>query len=68
MGGPPEWCSICRHGATRKPHRAYLADSHAYPARFDGQCPACNLPIHVGAPIVHTTAGVFVHDTCKDHR
>jgi hypothetical protein len=57
-------CSTCLHGPeVRSSRRRYVPvdDAPSFPARFAGQCPACNLPIAVGRPIVKTTLGLYVH-------
>jgi hypothetical protein len=40
------------------------ADSRPFPSRYDGDCPACHLGIHVGQQIVHTTRDRYVHEDC----
>lgn len=39
-------------------------DSPPIEARFDGDCTACNLAIHVGQLVVHTSRGRWVHEGC----
>lgn len=54
-------CSTCLHGPDTKRSRRFVAAGPEFIARWDGQCPACNLPIQVGRRVVMTTLGVYVH-------
>lgn len=35
-------------------------------ARFDGHCPACDLPIATGQTICRMSDGRYVHDYCAE--
>jgi hypothetical protein len=56
-----DWCAICKHGPDRP---APEIVEYKFKARYDGQCPACNLPIMVGQSCARTTRGRTVHDRC----
>ena len=34
-------------------------------ARYDGQCPGCNLPIHVGSVVHRLSDERYVHQGCE---
>jgi len=42
------------------------ADGPVITARYDTQCRACNLGIHVGQDIVRTTHGTYQHAHCTE--
>lgn len=56
-------CAICKHGPRRRPKRDVMA---TFTARFDGQCPGCNLPIHAGIDVIHKMSDdTYLHQGCE---
>lgn len=51
-------CQVCNPRPVPEP----LLDSRAFLARYDGQCPECNLPIHAGKQLIVLRGDV---DTCR---
>jgi hypothetical protein len=57
----PAWCSICKHGPEKaQPEKI----DYAFDARYDGECPECDLPITIGQHCVRTTQGRTLHRRC----
>lgn len=57
-------CAICKRGP-RKPSMT-VAIMATFTARYDGQCPGCNLPIHSGIDVIHKLSNeTYVHDGCE---
>lgn len=56
-------CTICSGSVARR-----AAEQHAalrtFPAKFESQCPACNLPIVVGQMISWRPDEPTVHEDC----
>lgn len=50
----PDTCSLCKQ-ADQPDRSRHLTNT--FPARYDGQCPGCNLPISVGQIIVMAWTG-----------
>lgn len=61
----PAWCSTCKHGVGPRP-RVTVVERPRFRARYDGQCPDCDLPIGVGQWIVQLSTGAFVHEGCAE--
>lgn len=63
----PEQCVDCMYdgpvSTPTVPASAPKIDS-VFTATFDGQCPACDLPIHVGQRIARMNHGGYVHFSC----
>lgn len=60
-GLEPDWCATCKRGPERvEPERIWSS----FDARYDGQCPECNLPISVGQFCVKTTRERVLHRSC----
>lgn len=56
-------CAICKHGPRRPPRREPVA---TFTARYDGQCPECDLPIHAGIDVVHKMSDdSYIHKDCN---
>jgi hypothetical protein len=55
-------CSICNGKDVRRPEPEAVAFS--YRAKYDDQCPECDLPIVVGQQSVKTTKGRNIHAEC----
>ncbi|MGH9088023.1 MAG: hypothetical protein ACRDYZ_07910 [Acidimicrobiales bacterium] len=53
------WCATCLHGPERRPEPAHVVAR--FPARYDGQCPVCDLPIGFGEPIAKMSDERYVH-------
>lgn len=47
-GLPPEACSLCLH-PPRRPESDQI--EYTFSAKFDGQCPICDLPIYIGQTV-----------------
>lgn len=63
--GPVEACVICNGRAERE--RAEQAAAYrVFPAKFDSQCSACNLPIHAGDDIGWRPDEPAIHAHCID--
>lgn len=65
----PSQCIDCMDddGLGAAPTPPEQRDGHAIYARSDGDCGVCNLPIHAGERIVHTTRDRWVHaDCCRE--
>jgi hypothetical protein len=43
-------CTIC-NGRERRERESHTEGWREFPAKYEGQCPACNLPIRVGSMI-----------------
>lgn len=56
----PDTCPVCR-GPVPKPT---VTVERYFTARFDGQCPECDLPIHAGTDVALLSTGRYVHGTC----
>jgi hypothetical protein len=56
-----EWCATCKHGPERQePERI----DFVFDAKFEGQCPECDLPISIGQFCAKTTRSRTVHRKC----
>ncbi len=55
------WCAACKEGLKRNPPDT--ADWR-FVARYDGHCPECDLPIHVGQRAAKTTKDRTLHESC----
>lgn len=62
----PATCTICngRDERERRNRIRTVERPRIFPARFAGDCDACNLPIHVGQPIVWRPDTCPIHETC----
>lgn len=56
------WCTTCLHGPARRPTEVSVEAT--FPARYDGQCPRCDLPIAVGRVIHRLSDETYVHEGC----
>ena len=56
------WCSLCLH--TAGPIEVVTVEA-TFPAKFDGDCPACNLPIMVGQTIHKLSNDRYIHKGCE---
>lgn len=56
----PDTCPVCL-GPAPKPT---VTVERYFDARFDGQCPECDLPIHVGQNVALLSTGRYVHAGC----
>lgn len=61
-GMNPAWCSACKEGP-RRPRPATVEATFC--SRYDGQCPACNLPIIKGQVIHRMSNDTYVHEGCE---
>jgi len=62
--GPVEACVECNGRAARE--RADQADAwRTFPARYESQCPACDLPIGVGDLIAWKPDAKPIHEGCR---
>ena len=60
----PATCTIC-NGRYRRERHQVVEWSRPFTARYDGQCDACDLPIHAGEYIVYRADhGRARHLTC----
>lgn len=57
----PAWCSLCKRGPTKPEPVTVVA---RFPARYDGQCPGCDLPIKVGQLVAKLSNDTYVHEGC----
>lgn len=58
-------CATCKHGPEVK--TSSWKNGAVFPARYDGQCPECDLPTHVGQKMVRQEgddAVRYVHEWC----
>jgi hypothetical protein len=55
-------CSICSGKDVRR--RESEGIEYSYRAKYEGQCPGCDLPIVVGQQCVKTTRGRNLHADC----
>jgi len=72
LGSPDD----CRHGLDPRTCSACLGKpplgqepevaERVFAAKFPGDCPGCNLPIHVGERIAGTSRGRYLHEGCVD--
>jgi hypothetical protein len=60
-GLDPRTCSTCLHGVSR-PERPTV--EYRFVAKHEGQCPECDLPIHVGDPVAKMSTGAYLHVWC----
>jgi len=58
-----EWCSLCKRPTPPSPENAQVEATFA--AKFDGDCPGCDLPIYVGQTIHKLSSGRYVHQGCE---
>lgn len=61
-GLTPETCSVCKHGI---PTGTGPTVEVTLTSRYEGQCPGCDLPIHVGQVIHGLSNGSYVHAGCQ---
>jgi len=61
--GPIAACTIC-NGRERREAAVNAEQPRTFPARFDGQCPSCNLPIQVGQRIAWLPDRPVTHEEC----
>lgn len=55
-------CSLCLHGV---PTGTGPTITVTLMSKYEGQCPACDLPIHVGQVIHGMSDGSYVHAGCE---
>lgn len=55
------WCAACKEGPKKleSERRDYI-----FNARYEGQCPECDLPITVGQRLMMTTRHRVIHSQC----
>ena len=63
-GMDPAWCSLCKAPIVGESKADILIDNGPYQARYDGQCPSCDLPIHEGQLIYRWTDERYRHEGC----
>jgi hypothetical protein len=61
-GLDPATCSLCLHGPERK---VVPTIEVTMMSRYEGQCPSCDLPIHIGQVIHGLSNGSYVHAGCE---
>jgi hypothetical protein len=62
----PASCVECMEdGGLGAPARAPLTVEATFKARYDGQCPGCNLPIVVGQVVHRLSNDSYVHQGCQ---
>ncbi len=60
-GLDPAWCAACKEGPKRnEPERV----DYTFRAKYEGQCPECDLPITLGQAVAKTTRGRVLHGWC----
>lgn len=64
MPSPASCIECMEDGPVMAPERAAEEVEARFPARFDGHCNACNLPISVGQRIAKLSSGRYVHEGC----
>lgn len=57
-GMDSSWCSLCRHPKSE----THMIEMRTIKAKFNGQCPTCNLPIYEGQFI--TGGPPWIHSAC----
>lgn len=65
-GMDPAWCSVCLKGPATYSFKepTVLPEGPAFPARFPGDCPGCNLPVVEGQIIRKWSDERYRHQGC----
>ena len=61
-GLDPRWCSLCLQHGPAKPEPVEVVA--VFRARYDGDCPACDLPIRPGEMAAKLSNERTVHKWC----
>lgn len=61
--GPVAACVLCNGRAQREAAEQAEAP-HTFPAKFEGQCPGCDLPIYVGQIVAWLPERKATHEGC----
>ena len=56
------WCATCKHGPS-KPSAVTIEAT--FRARYEGDCPGCSLPIHIGQVVHKLSNERYVHEGCQ---
>lgn len=59
----PATCTIC-NGRERRERETHTEGRREFPAKYEGQCPTCNLPIRVGDTVAWRTGEPARHARC----
>lgn len=59
----PASCTLCNGRAAKERKEAEQAP-RTFPAKYEGQCPACDLPIYVGQMVAWREGRRAVHERC----
>jgi hypothetical protein len=63
--GPIEACTIC-NGRDKREKAEAAERPRVFPAKYDGHCPGCNLPIHAGQMIAWVPDARPTHEGCAE--
>jgi hypothetical protein len=58
-------CSICNGRDAREKADAIPKVEATFQARFAGECPECEFPIHEGQVVHRLSTGRYVHQGCQ---
>lgn len=61
--GPIAACVVC-NGRALSEAAERAGQPHTFPAKFEGQCPECNLPIAIGQIVAWLPDHKATHDHC----